>query len=96
MEIQPKCNLKQHQKLLEDVDNGVESTPTAVNEIWPRCVDVVMSDMAPNASGQYEHDVLNICQLARGAYDLASVFLKVITIIIVSGIFLTTVRNISI
>lgn len=68
--------LKQHQKLLEDVDNGVESTPTAVNEIWPRCVDVVMSDMAPNASGQYEHDVLNICQLARGAYDLASVFLK--------------------
>ena len=42
-----------------------------------RCVDVVLSDMAPNCMGQSDHDHDNICRLARGAYDLAAVFLKV-------------------
>jgi len=76
--------LLQHQKLLEEtdaespnsfsVDEAIDSLAASLTP--PRCVDVVMSDMAPNATGQFSHDVLNICRLARGAYDLVAVFLK--------------------
>jgi len=83
--------LHQHQLILENVERGKGGLDGPIEEVFqdhptpsassapgslPRCVDVVMSDMAPNCSGLSSHDHDNISRLARGAYDLAAVFLK--------------------
>lgn len=74
--------LLQHRKLVAEAasPNGFSVDETlasaAASLTLPRCVDVVMSDMAPNASGHFSDDVLNLCRLARSAFDLAAVFLK--------------------
>ena len=63
--------------LRDDVDDGLWTDSSSPPPPPPRCVDVVMSDMAPNCTGQSTHDHDNICRLARAAYDLAAVYLKV-------------------
>jgi len=51
---------------------------TLINEeaLTDRCVDVVMSDMAPCCIGIPEHDHENICNLAKRAFNLVNFFLK--------------------
>ena len=74
--------LNRHLDVVEKIKSGADPHVDGVEQISTpsskpsRCVDVVMSDMAPNCSGFSAHDHENICKLARGAYDLAAVFLK--------------------